>query len=171
MKSCIKSCRGVTLVEMLLYISIVSIFLFSIATFSSSVVKIKVSSQTQNEVNQQSLQMMNMLSYIIKNAQYVASPSVGISSSTLILGIRYPSLATTTLYVASGTLFVQEGTSTSVALTGNRITVSSLSFTPVKASSTTWGSVTLYYTLSHYNPSSKAEFAATSSMYSVIPVY
>ena len=159
---------GLTLVEMLLYVGICSVFLVSLSTFFSSLLSVKVKSRTVNEVNQQGLQLTNFLSYTIRNARTIAVPAVLTSSSTLILGMKYPTTSTTTLRLLNGTLYIQEGTSTQIALSNNRVTISSLLFNNTTASSTDGGSVTISFVIDHNNPANKNEFSFSKQFDAIV---
>lgn len=159
--------RGFTLVEMLLYVGICSTLLLALSLFFSSLLGVKAKSRTISEVSQQGAQISNFISYTIRNAQGISVPSGNMSSSTLVLSMRYPSQATSTLYATNGTLFLREGTSTPIALSNRRVTISSLVFTNTSASSTDGGSVTSQFTLTHSNPANRNEFSF-SKMFTVI---
>lgn len=163
--------RGLTLIEMLLYVGICSLFLISLSTFSASVLGVKVKARTINEVNQQGLQIIQLLSYTIRNASAVRTPNVSTSSSTLILSMRYPTVGTTTFTVSNGALFMQEGTSTPITLSNSRVIVQNLLFTNTSASSTDGGSVTLGFTLQYYNPANKNEFSFQNSFNTIVPFH
>ncbi len=127
--------KGFTLVEMVLYVAICSLFLVSSSYFLSFLMESKVRSQVMNEVNQQGVQITTLLTRTIRGARSIDVPLVGTASTTLSLtvvdGTRSP-----TVFTSSSSVFtIREGGKSSVALTNHRIVVTDLLFQNVSASS------------------------------------
>jgi prepilin-type N-terminal cleavage/methylation domain-containing protein len=117
--------RGVTLFEMLIVMALLSIFLVLL----TSVFSVSLDSQTQTQafsaVATDGRYLVARLEYDIQRASAVTTPaSLGGSGSTLVLTISGSSY---TYALSSGTLQLTDPTGTA-NLTGNRATVSGLSF-------------------------------------------
>lgn len=163
-----KGIRGLTLVEMLLYVGICSLFLLSLSVFFSTLLSVKVKTRVIAEVNQQGLQITQLLGSVARDARYVATPSSKNASSTLIVGLTTTPASTSTFFISNGALYLQEGTGTPLVLTNERVTVQNLLFTNTSASSTDGGSVTASFTLIYKNLSGKRDYDFSNSFTTLI---
>ncbi len=128
---------GVTLVELLLVVGIFALLLTSVAGFFIMTVQGRGKSQAHIEAQEQARFAMQKITYEIRRATSTnPSSSFGVnfaSSSLYTLSLVTPASASsrnpTIFSVASGTLFIKQGTGSTTALTSKDVTVSSLIFT------------------------------------------
>jgi len=121
--------KGISLVETIVYIAIFSMFVVSLASFSTTLSTTRLHTQGVLEVNEQGSQILRLITQTIRNADGVNSPSISASSATLSIETGVPATNPTTFYASGGVLYITEGSGSAVALTNNKISVSNLSFT------------------------------------------
>lgn len=160
---------GFSLVELLLYISILALILLSISAFLSTLITSRVKNQTISEVESQGLQAMHLITQTIRNSASITSPAQGASAANISLSTYTVGLNPTVFDVSGGALRISEGGGATVALTNSRVTVSELSFQNV-ARTNTPGSIRISFTISSVNSSGRNEyqfqktFVATASL-------
>jgi Tfp pilus assembly protein PilW len=166
-----KFSRGFTLIEMLLYVAASSFFLLTIVTFFSFVISTQSKNQMVQEVNQQGVFIIEHLTQAIRKASDSNTPAYGASSSLLSLSTNSSSTNPTVFYVSNGVMYVQEGTSTSVALSNTKVSIKNLSFLNTSASTTQSGTIQVQFTISTAGASSsqehfyEKEFTASGTFY------
>jgi len=101
---------GYTLIELLLYVALLSILLTAVVFFSSIALDARVKNQTITEVDEQAAQVMDNITQTIRNATSVTTPAAGASSPSLTLVVPTGSL--------SPTVFDMSGTAMGYALDG-----------------------------------------------------
>jgi type II secretory pathway pseudopilin PulG len=152
------TCKGFTLVEMVLYVALCSILLLSLSTFLSFLLQSRVKSQSIAEVNQQGFQMMQFMTQAIRNGKTVTSPLDASTSTTLSITTAVP-LLSPVVFSASGTsLMIQEGSGKQVKLTNSRVAVSSLVFQNISTATNTEKTVKISFVLSYTSSSTKQEY-------------
>lgn len=160
---------GFSLVELLLYISILALILLSISVFLSTLLSSRVKNQTISEVESQGLQAMHLITQTIRNSASITTPAQGVSAASISLSTYTSELNPTIFDISGGALRVSEGGGPAVSLTNSRVTVSALSFQNVSRSNTP-GSVRISFTISSVNSSGRNEyqfqktFVATASL-------
>lgn len=155
--------KGFTLVEMILYVAICSLFLLTLSTFLTFLLGARIRSQAITEVNQQGFQVMHAVTSTIRNGRSVEVPALGSSSSTLSITTGIPILDPTLFYVASGTFVTQEGSNQPIPLTNSRITVTPILFENVSSSSSPDRIIRISFTINHTNQSGRYEYEFTKS--------
>ena len=148
---------GYTLIELLMYVVIISALLTSITFFFGLTIEARVKNQTIAEVNDQGASTMDYITQTIRNADSITTPTAGNNSSSLTLVVPTGSLSPTIFNLSGTTLQVKEGAANAVALTSNDVQVSSLTFRNLTRSGTP-GHVQVSFTLSHINPSGRNEY-------------
>lgn len=152
------TCKGFTLVEMVLYVALCSILLLSLSTFLSFLLQSRVKSQSIAEVNQQGFQMMQFMTQAIRNGKTVTSPLDASTSTTLSVTTAVP-LLSPVVFSASGTsLMIQEGSGKQIKLTNSRVAVSSLVFQNISTATNTEKTVKISFVLSYTSSSTKQEY-------------
>lgn len=118
--------KGSTLVELLLYMGLISILLVILTTMFLSAIDVQQSSQSTSSAELEGNYLLTRLAYDIHRASSITTPAtLGSSSPTLTLvigGLSY------TYSVFSGQLSLAQG-ATSEFLSGFDTTISNLSFT------------------------------------------
>jgi type II secretory pathway pseudopilin PulG len=159
----LKSKSAFTLIEVLLYISLIGTISISLVSMFGSVIESQRKAQTIDEINTQAAQVLQIMTQNIQN-----SVSTTVTSSTL-LTLVMPGPTTTLFQLSGSTLQIKEGAATAVNLTSNRVTVSGLTFTNVSRP-TTKGAVRIQFTLNHVNLSGKNQFTYSQTFYATASV-
>lgn len=92
MKKIFNSKKGFSLVEMLLYMGLLSILLVVMVDLFASSLDLQLESQSTTSVNRDARFLFSRLSYDINRAQSIVSPSLGAQGSSLQLtigGVNY----------------------------------------------------------------------------------
>ncbi|OGD62601.1 hypothetical protein A2160_06250 [Candidatus Beckwithbacteria bacterium RBG_13_42_9] len=147
---------GFTLVELLLYASIVGAVVLSMAGFLSLLMQSRVKNQTISEVEQQGVQVMQIITQTSRNAASLNSPTQGQTASSL-------SLDATVFDLSSGTIRITEGGSP-ISLTNSRVTASALTFKNLSRTDTP-GTIRIQFTLTHVNPQGRNEYNFSKTFY------
>ncbi len=155
--------KGFTLVEMLLYVTISSALLLSMTVFFGALISVNIKNQNMNDVNEQGILVMELMTQTIRNARAVSSFPFGASSTTLALTVKSSSSSPTIFDLATGTLRLKEGTETHVPLTNSKVTASSLLFLNSSASSTDGGSIEVSFILTYVSTSTAQEYVYSKS--------
>ena len=157
-----KTNRGFTLIELLLYIAISSVILLTVSAFLSTLLESRVKNQTIAEVEQQGVQVMQMITQTLRNADTINSPTIGTSAGTLSVN-TYTSANNPTIFdLSAGVIRIKEGAGAAVPLTNSRITASALNFQNLSRASTP-GTMRISFTLTQVNPSGRNEYNFTKT--------
>ena len=159
----LRSLRGFTLIEMVLYVSLCSIILLSLSTFLSFLLGSRIKSQAITEVNQQGFQVMYLMTQTVRNGRSIQVPTIGASSSTLSITTGNPLLNPTVFTVSSTTITIKEGSKSAIPLTNSRVSVSGLTFQNISSASSTDKIIRISFTVSYNNPQGKNEYSFTKS--------
>ena len=150
--------KGFTLVEMLLYLAILSIVVLTFSSFMFLSYTSRIKAAVIAEVEQQGNQTMSLITQNIRNASSITSPSPGSTSNVLTLTEYTGSLSPTTFDQSVGVMRIREGTSAAVNIISNRVTTPSLSFQNLSRSGTP-GVVQIKFTLTYINSSGRGEYS------------
>lgn len=149
--------KGFTLVEILLYLAVLSIIVFALSSFLFLAYTSRVRATVIAEVEQQGSQTMSIITQNIRNAVSITAPASGSTAASLTL-TEYTGANSPTVFDQSGdTLRITEGVAAAVNITSNRVVVSNLSFQNLSRPSTP-GVVQIKFTLTHINPSNRGEY-------------
>jgi type II secretory pathway pseudopilin PulG len=74
---------GFTIVELLVYMGLMSIFIVVLMGIFTAALKTKLASESTSGISQDSRYILSKLSYDVNNADSVTSPTLGVTSSTL----------------------------------------------------------------------------------------
>ena len=112
--------KGFTLVEIIIYVVIFNILIFSIFQFVNNILITRIKNQETIEVNNQGSQIINVITQTIRNGSFVGIPS----SNTLIIdGI--------TFVENEGILYLEE-LGSPIPLNNNRVLIDNISFSNLK---------------------------------------
>ena len=123
--------NGFTLIELILYIAISSIFMLASVSFAWDVIYGRVKSYVQQEVNQNMRFASKRITYEIRNASAISS----VGSSTLTLTMADPDRNPTVFDVSNGRLRIGYGgsggcpISSPCPLTSDNVSLTNLTFT------------------------------------------
>jgi len=148
--------KGFTLVELLLYVSIVAVVILFAAAFLSLLMQSRLKNQTIAEVEQQGVQVMQTITQTIRNADTINSPAQGETAASL-------SIDSTIFDLSSGVIRITQG-GTPISLTNFQVTASSLSFYNLSRTDTP-GTIRIQFTLAFVNPSGRNEYDYSKTFY------
>jgi len=158
---------GFTLVELILYIGLSSILLLVISLFLTTMLSARVKQQTISEVDEQGLQIMQIITQNIRNAEAVNSPTPGNSDSTLNLSVLDASKNPTIFNLNQNTLQIKEGSESNINLTNSKIDLSSLNFENLSRDGTP-GMIRISFEMSYKNETSRQEYNYTKPFYTSV---
>lgn len=156
--------KGFTLVETLLYVSIVSVMLLVMSAFLFLILQSRTKFQTISEVDQQGIQVVQILTQVIRNSKKINVPSVGSSGAMLSLDTADVGKTPTVFSSAVANMQIKEGTGAAIPLTSAKVLVSGLNFSNVSGANTP-GSVKFQFTLTYVNPSGRNEYVYSKTFY------
>ena len=160
----LKSKKAFSLIELLLYIAIVSIMMIVMTSFFGTIVESSLRSQTINEVQQNSSQIINFITQNIRNSSSIITPTTGNSSSSLISTVSGSPIG---FDLNSGNLRYTtnplDSLPTYINLNSNRVTVTSLTIYNLTGGSE--GNIRIVMTLSRVNPDSRTTLNYSETFY------
>ena len=159
-----KDSSGFTLVEILLYISIISILTLSFSIFLFMILQSRAKHQTISEVDQVGIQASQIISQAIRNAKRINLPAQGSQGTTLSLEME-DALKNPTILNSGGTnIQKKEGVNPITSLTSSRLNISNFSFYNVSKDDTS-GVIKFQFTISYVNPSGRNEYDYSKIFY------
>lgn len=169
----IKKNTGFTLLELLIYISILSILVVTISSTFISLSKGRGQSQAKSEVNNSIRFATELMRQDLKNASVVSNPSLaGDANSTDTLTLTRTGV--TIVYdVLGGVLRRKEGNSTEVAVTDSSILVSAPIFTRIENTSNAFGTTNVSIKINmtfDYN-SKSSDWIYSTSLQTTVSLY
>lgn len=159
-----KKHQGFTLIELVLYIGIVSIILTTVTSLLIAIFSARSKSQTVSEVEQNGNVAIQIISQVLRNATSINTPTQGNSGSSLSINVTDSAKSPTVFDISNGVLRITEGTSQPVNLTSNRITVSNLTVKNLSAGSS-FQTAKVNFTVSYINPSGRNEYTYQENFY------
>ncbi len=158
-----KSLKGLSLIEMLLYVAISSIILLSLSLFLTFILGQRVKNQSIADVNQQGLQVMQLITQTIRNARSIDFPSIGATSSSLSMTMSDPLLSPTIFDIVGGVVRIKEGSNAIIPLTNSHVSVSSLLFQNISSTSSVDRIIRMSFTIDHININGRNENSFSKS--------
>jgi prepilin-type N-terminal cleavage/methylation domain-containing protein len=120
---------GFTLIEMLLSIGIFTLIVVAFAGIFVTITNVGTQQSSTSAVNEESQALLQKIQYFVETASVVNIPT-STPTTTLQLFMASSSADPTYITLASGTVYLQQSTSSPLtALTSKRVTVSNISFT------------------------------------------
>ena len=114
--------RGITLIELLLYISLVAVIVLSISSFFVLIQRDDVKNQVMTNVNDEGKTVIDIINRAIREAKGITTPAAGTSDNSLVLSMADPVKDPTIFSVdTNGILNMKEGASSPVAITDSRV--------------------------------------------------
>lgn len=157
-----KTQKGFTLIELLLYVGLASTMLMVSTLLLSTLLESRIKNQAIAEVEQQGLQVMQVITQAIRNAESITSPTIGGSDTTLTLDALDAGSDPTEFDLSSGAIRITEGAGSPIVLTNSRVVATGLEFQNLSRASTP-GIVRISFTLTGVNPSGRQEYQFTKT--------
>lgn len=122
--------KGFTLIELILYIAIVTILLNALVPFAWNMIEGGVKSATGQEVFTQGQYVADRITFEIRNASDINS----VSSTQISLATANPATNPTIISLNAGVINLKQGSAPPIALNSANTTISSLNFTNYSSS-------------------------------------
>jgi type II secretory pathway pseudopilin PulG len=148
---------GYTLIELLLYITIVGTILLSVTGFFGVVMEARIKNKTINEVNQQGIAAMDAMTQTIRTATSITTPAAAGSGASLTLVVPTASLSPTIINLSGTVLQIKEGAGAAISLTSSDVQITSITFKNLTRSGTN-GIVQISFTMSYNNTTGRNEY-------------
>ncbi len=152
-----KKDKGFTLIEFIIYISIVVVLLVVTTNFCWNIIYGNIKSQAIREVQQNARFSMERITRNIEQAAGINSPASGDSANFLSLQMSDPNLDPTVFDVSDGKLRITQGTNGPYNLTNERVEVTNPQFTNLSYPDTP-GILKIEMTINHINPTGQSEY-------------
>ncbi len=148
-----------SIIELLIFAAIFTVLMVAFISITVTITAVHTRQTGVAEVNQQSqFLLQQMQNYIERASMIELEPDV--VSSTLKLRMAESAEDPTYLYLASSTVYLQQGSSTAQPLTSSRVNVSNLSFTK-KMNSPAHDSVSISFIVAFNSQNLKQAFTQT----------
>ena len=149
--------RGVTLVELLLYVGISSSILLLASLLLASILEARVKNETVAEVEGQGRFVMELIVRAARNSRSITAPVPTATGASLTLNVVSTSQNPTVFSLSSGTIRITEGAGAPISLTNARVAASAL-LIENRSRAGTPGTVRISFTLARVNLSGRNEF-------------
>jgi len=159
--------RGFTLVELIIYILVVSVILISATYYAIDVIGAQTKARSYQEVQQNARLALRRMVQEIRAAENLNEGSSVFDSNpgTLSLDHTDPAKDPTIFDVSSGRLRITQGGNGPYYLTTDQAIVSDLTFENLSVSGRN-KVIKITLTLDHVNPENRSDFEASLSVYS-----
>lgn len=155
---------GFTLIEILLYVGIVSFMVFGLSTFFVMTIQSRVKHHVISEVEQQGAQVMQLILQTVRNASGINAPLLGATASSASLDVVNAAKDPTVFSLSGTVLRQQEGGGAPISLTSLRIVASGLTFENLSRPGTR-GTLRVQFMLSYENPGGTYEYGYQKTFY------
>ena len=160
----LKSPAGFTLLELILYISLLAAMLMVFSIFLGVLFRGRIKNQTITEVHQQAMQVMQLMTQTIRNAEGINFPPLGTEAQSLSLNVLDAAKDPTIFDVSGDIIHVTEGVGSAIPLTSSRVIASDFSFKNLSRNDIS-GIIQIQFTLTHVNPGGRNEYDYTKVFY------
>ena len=140
--------KGFTIIEVLIYIAIATMLLFSLSSFIISVIDLRERAKVVGEIEQQGARIMDTITYSLRKADLINSPTPGNFSDNLSLIMTDPTKNPTVFNLSGQTLQITQGFTSPENLNNDSILVENLRFNNLSYPDTP-GVVQIQFTLKY----------------------
>ncbi len=161
--------KGFSLIEVLVSVGIISIVVLLLSSFILGLNFTSSKTKADREVLENARRVMDQITYEIKGATSLYSPTTSLSQLSLQTNRYLPTDEKTTFidfFLCGSAICFKKESQSPIALTANTVSVSSLSFTKVVNGATT--SVKIGVTVNSINPSGDLARTASTTLNSIV---
>jgi prepilin-type N-terminal cleavage/methylation domain-containing protein len=159
--------KGFTLIEFLIYISILASILVLMVGFFWNIIFGNIKETSYQEVQQNGRFALTKMFQEIRKATKINAPSPGSSANFLSLAMTDPDLNPTVFRLKDGKLTISQGGNPAIELTTDRVIVANLLFTNLSYEDTP-GTIRIEIEISYLNPSGRSEYEASINLKSTV---
>lgn len=156
--------NGFTLIESILYVSVVSVIVLVISMFFLTLKKSEIKNQAIAEVEQQGVMVMLILEQIIRNSEGINSPTVGNSSQSLSMNVVDSDDDPTVFSVTDNVFGIKRGSGEVVPITSPSVSVSNVVFENLSKNETN-GLIRIEFKLSYTGDELRNEYEYSKFFY------
>lgn len=161
--------KAFTLIEVLFYVAMVSVFTLVVASFWGSVNEIDGRNKAMSVVNTEAAFILNKISREIRTATTINTPAIGNALSSLSIAKSTSGVDPTIFTAIDGVLSIQQGSAAAVQLSSNQIYVNNIVFTNISNVGTA-GAVRIELELAYVNTSGKPVLDYSQTYYDTISI-
>lgn len=143
-----KLSQGFTLIEIILYIAIVSIVVTSLVPFAWNVIGGGIKATTEREIYDNARYISEQIKYQIRNATGINS----VSSSQISLVTANSATNPTVIAVSGNNMTMKQGTGSTIYLNSQNATVSAVTFTNYTSADNKTENIQFVFTVNAYYP-------------------
>lgn len=124
---------GFTLVEVLIYAALVGMVMVSVVLLASTAFTVRSRVRSALILEENIRFASGRIVSLVTGASGMTFPTIGTTSSTLVMTMTSPSQSPTTISLSNGTIMLAQGSSTALALTSSEVAISNLSINRVSS--------------------------------------
>src|SRR5579872_4849428 len=153
---------GFTLIELILYIGIVTIMMSALIPFAWNIIEEGVKNSTKQEIFTQGQYVADRITYEIRNASGINS----VVSNQISLSTATPATNPTLISLNAGAINLQQGSASPIALNSKNTTVQSLTFTNYTSSDNKTKNIQFVFTIAanYSGAGSRQEYTGSVTM-------
>lgn len=150
-----KKIKSFTLAEVILYVALASIIIFTVSYLLSTIVQVRTKNKVILEVEGQGNALMQTLTQAVRSAQDVTSPAPGGSSSTTLNLLEDSEIKNPTIIGPENKVVnIKEGQGAPIALTSQSVEVKDLTFKNLSTTAGVPGAIKVQFTIKFANQDS-----------------
>jgi type II secretory pathway pseudopilin PulG len=153
-----KKIRGFTLIEVLIYITLVAGILITATSFAWNVINSRTKAFAVQEVEQNGRFIMEKIASMIREANVVSYPAAGGSDDNLQLEMDDSGTLVNTFRLDNEVIQLQEDVGSFIDLSSGNVLVTNLVFSNVSTPDNRTRNVKVNLTLEHINPENRQEW-------------
>lgn len=155
--------KGFTLIELILYVSMTGVFLFTLSLFLTTLLSGRIKHHVITEVESAGAHMTSVITSAVRQAESISEPNQGQKGAVLQLTTSSTSNDPTLFDLNNKILRISEGGGAPIALHDSRIMASAIEFKNVSRDNTP-GLVSFQFTLT-YGEDGTQEFVYSKTFY------
>ncbi len=148
--------NGFTLLESLLYISLLAIVIFFVSSFFTIMIQSKAKNKVISEVEYQGARVIQIISQIVKNSSEINYPEIGNSNNSLSINTKEIDNNPTIFDESNGVITIKQGEDSEINLTSPVIFANNLNFRNLSRNGT-FGNIQIEFTLMYKNNEGRKE--------------
>lgn len=159
-----KRLKAFSLIEVMFYISMLSVFILVLATFWGTLMEVQEKGRAMSAVDSEALFILEQISESIRSAEGISSPLNGNSSSTLSLSFKDTSRDPTIFNLLNGDIQLSQAGGGYISLNSDRVVINNIIFTNLTRPSSK-GTIKIQLDLSYINPNGSANSNYSQTYY------
>ncbi|GEM_PF-1930298 len=155
-----KNRKGFTLIELVVYLALVSGILVTATSFAWNIINSRTKAFAVQEVAQNGRFISERLVQVVHQAMKIVEPQPGESSERLLLTMRESADDPTKFIFSDGRLFMARGDGEPLVMNSDQVFVKSLRFVNLSPSNAKSQNLKIIIELEHVNPENRQEWRA-----------